>query len=122
MVYSYYYYVSTYIGTHAIEAVTLFENGAHGISFMVTYDCGTVLGALFSFVFITDSGTIDFTRSQLLPVDRNSSVLPIQLAPGQYQVHVYDIEQDGTLINSVNYPAVSKEFVASVEGIELACR
>ena len=69
-------------------------------------------GALFSFVFITDSGDVDFSRSFLLALDRNTSdnhTLPVDLYPGHYRVYVYDIEHDGTLHNGVGYPAVTEE-------------
>ena len=66
-------------------------------------------GALFDFVFIDDNGDVNFTRSVLLTLDRNTSLhhtLPFNLYPGQYRVFVYDIESDGTLSNGVGYPAV----------------
>ena len=69
-------------------------------------------GALFDFVFIDDDGDVDFTRSVLLALDRNTSLhhtLPFNLYPGQYRVFVYDIESDGTLSNGVGYPAVTKK-------------
>ena len=72
----------------------------------------TAGGALFSFVFITDSGDVDFSRSFLLALDRNTSrnyTLPFNLYPGHYRVYVYDIERDGTLHSGVGYPAVTEE-------------
>ena len=72
-----------------------------------------VSGALFSFVFLTEDGGVDFNRSALLALDRNTSLnhtLPFNLHPGHYRVYVYDIEQDGTLSNGVQYPAVTNEF------------
>ena len=69
----------------------------------------TASGALFSFVF---SGDVDFRRSFLLALDRNTShnyTLPFDLYPGHYRVYVYDIEHDGTLNNGVGYPAVIEE-------------
>ena len=73
-------------------------------------------GALFDFVFIDDNGDVDFTRSVLLALDRNTSLhhtLPFNLYPGQYRVFVYDIESDGTLSNGVGYPAVTGNFTAT---------
>ena len=35
--------------------------------------------------------------------------LPFDLYPGQHKVHVYDIENDGTLQNGVGYPAATEE-------------
>ena len=60
-------------------------------------------------MFIDDHGDVNFTRSVLLALDRNTSLhhtLPFDLYPGQYRVFVYDIESDGTLYNGVGYPAV----------------
>ena len=73
-------------------------------------------GALFDFVFIDDNGDVDFNRSVLLALDRNTSLhhtLPFNLYPGQYRVFVYDIESDGTLSNGVGYPAVTSNFTAT---------
>ena len=103
------------IGTHSIDNVLVaaIEGGTVRAAVTYTPDCNAALGTLFSFTFITDSGTVDFTRSILLPVDRNSSLsstLPIHLSPGQYQVHVYDIEQEGKLNEDhVSYPAAALE-------------
>ena len=108
------------VGTHGIDNVMLTAIGGGTVRAAVTYtpDCNAALGTLFSFTFITDSGNVDFRRSILLPVDRNSSLssaLPIHLSPGQYRVHVYDIEQDGILNNGTNYPA--QEFNRTLNGI-----
>ena len=103
------------IGTHSIDNVLVaaIEGGTVRAAVTYTPDCDAALGTLLSFTFITDSGTVVFTRSILLPVNRNSSLsstLPIHLSPGQYRVHVYDIEQDGTLNEDhVSYPAAALE-------------
>ena len=76
-------------------------------------------GALFSFVFLTEDGGVDFNRSALLALDRNTSLnhtLPFKLHPGHYRVYVYDIEQDGTLSNGVQYPAVTEELNVTGNG------
>ena len=68
-------------------------------------------------MFITDSGNLDFSRSFLLALDRNTShnhTLPFDLYPGRYRVYVYDIEHDGTLHNGVGYPAVTEELFADL--------
>ena len=66
-------------------------------------------GALYSFAFITYLGGVDFNRSFLLSLDRNTSqnyTQPLDLYSGHYRVYVYDIEHDGTLSSGVRYPAV----------------
>ena len=68
-------------------------------------------GALYEFIFITDSGAVDFTRSALVALNRSTSrnyVFPFSLSAGQYRVSVYDIEQDGILSSGVGYPAVTE--------------
>ena len=80
-------------------------------------DHSNASGALFSFVYITDSGDVDFSRSFLLALDRNTSrnhTLPFDLYRGHYRVHVYDIERDGTLHNGVGYPAVTEELFTNL--------
>ena len=74
-------------------------------------------GALFSCVFITDSEDVDFSKSFLLALDRNTShnhTLPFDLYPGLYRVYVYDIEHDGTLNNGVRYPAVTDPLLINI--------
>ena len=91
---------ATVVNTNGIEITTAYFNHS------------TATGALFSFVFISDSGYVDFSRSLLLPFDRNLSHdhrLPFDLYPGLYMIHVYDIEHNGTLYNGVGYPAVSTD-------------
>ena len=67
-------------------------------------------------MFIDANGDVNFTRSVLLALDRNTSLnhtLPFNLYPGQYRIFVYDIESDGTLSNGVGYPAVTSELTLS---------
>ena len=80
-------------------------------------DHSTASGALFSFVHITDNGDVDFSRSFFLALDRNTShnhILPFDLYPGHYGVHVYDIACAGTLHNGVRYPAVTEELFTNL--------
>ena len=77
-------------------------------------------GALLDFVFIDDNGDVNFNRSVLLALDRNTSLshtLTFDLYPGQYRVFVYDIESDGTLSNGVGYPASRDDFTLTTQGI-----
>ena len=67
-------------------------------------------GALFILLFVNDNGTVDFTRSAYLALNRTTSLDYTPPYSGQYQVFVYDIEQDGTLHNGVGYPAATTEF------------
>ena len=52
------------VGTHGIVdvMVTAIEGGTVRAAVTYTPDCNAALGALFSFTFITDSGTVDFRR------------------------------------------------------------
>ena len=88
-------------GTNEVVNVKLKKN-ARGEIEVATYYCGNSDA-------ITENGAVDFTRSALLALDRNTSLnhtLPTDLYPGHYRVYVYDIERDGTLHNGVRYPAV----------------
>ena len=107
--------VLTPLGTHDIVNSQTSQTEEHAIIVTTRYsEHSTASGAMFSFVFITDSGDVDFNRSFLLALDRNTShnhILPFDLYPGHYRVYVYDIEHDRTLHNGVGYPAVSEELV-----------
>ena len=107
------------IGTHDILNATTTETSDDAIVITTLYsEHSDARGALFDFVFIDDNGDVDFTRSVLLALDRNTSLhhtLPFNLYPGQYRVFVYDIESDGTLSNGVSYPAVRNGFSTSRE-------
>ena len=92
----------------------------NGISVNVSYaDLASESGAL---VMLISGGvppqSANFTRSVILPLDRNSSgnyTLPFQLYPGQYRVLVYDIEEDGTLCSGVGYPAFDGSIMAGAD-------
>jgi hypothetical protein len=88
---------------------TVLQTETNGmINTSVTYsEHSTASGALFSFVYIAESGRVNFNRSFLLALDKNTSnnTLPFNLYPGHYQVYTYDIEHDGTLSNGAGYPA-----------------
>ena len=76
------------------------------------FEGSNAAGALYEFIFITDSGAVDFTRSALVALNRSTSenyVLPFSLSVGQYRVFVYDIEQNGTVWGGVQYPASRDE-------------
>ena len=116
------------IGTHDILNATTTETDDDAIVITTLYsEYSDARGALFDFVFIDDNGDVNFTRSVLLALDRNTSLhhtLPFNLYPGQYRVFVYDIESDGTLSNGVGYPAVMNELTLSngnEQGITLPC-
>ena len=102
------------IGTHDILNATTTETEGHAIVITTLYsEHSDARGALFDFVFIDDNGDVDFTRSVLLELDRNTSLhhtLSFNLYPGQYRVFVYDIESDGKLSNGVGYPAVTNDY------------
>ena len=107
------------IGTHDILNATTTETDDDAIVITTLYsEHSDARGALFDFVFIDDNGDVNFTRSVLLALDRNTSLhhtLSFNLYPGQYRVFVYDIESDGTLSNGVGYPAVTNELSTSKE-------
>ena len=87
-----------HIGTHDILNATTTETDDDAIVITTLYsEHSDARGALFDFVFIDDNGDVEFTKSVLLALDRNTSLnhtLPFNLYPGQYRVFVYDIESD----------------------------
>ncbi len=44
-------------------------------------------------------------------MSQNYTLLPFDLYPGNYLVHVYDIEKDGKLSDGVNYPASTNQLM-----------
>lgn len=102
-----------YAATHDIIEVMATATQSNDIQIKTVYtEQSDAMGALFSFVFISDIGTVDFTKSILLALDKNSShdyTLPFNLFAGQYRLFVYDTEIDGTVSNGVGYPAVTDE-------------
>ena len=58
--------------------------------------------------------------SLLLPLGRNMTsnyTLPFSLPTGQFRTFWYDIEENGTLTNGVNYPAVTGELTKMSTGM-----
>ena len=105
-------YSINYLGTYFVSRATIAETENEAINIQTLYSEGSAAsGALFSFVFLTEDGGVDFNRSALLALDRNTSLNhtpPFNLHPGRYRVYVYDIEQDGTLSNGVYIPSSKK--------------
>ena len=106
------------LGTHDVLNIMASQTGECTITVTTVYfEHHTARGALFGFVFITDSGDVDFNKSFHLALDRETSqnyTLPFDLYPGHYRVCVYDIEQNGALHNGVGYPAVTQELPANI--------
>jgi len=103
--------------THNLESITTSIGAEKSYVITILYnEHSDASGALLCFVFITENGVVDFTRSALLALDRNTSfnqTLPFDLYPGHYGVYVYDIECDGTLSNGLQYPAVTDHFIVT---------
>ena len=93
----------------------MLENNTVGVS--IKYHAGsTAKGALLNLMFETGNGSIDFEKSVILPVKSNITggyILPIRLFPGQYRVFFHDIEQSGTLLSGLGYPALSQKLTIS---------
>ena len=97
------------IGTHDIIAATPIMDSNETRITTQYFEESSASGALYVLVFVTDEEEVDFIRSHLLALDRETSrdyTLPFSLSPGGYRVFVYDVEQDGTLPSGVSYPAV----------------
>ena len=105
--------INYFIGTHDIKGATTRRTETDQIEVTTSYfEESSASGALYVLVFVTDEEKVDFTRSVLLALDRETSrdyTLPFSLSPGGYRVFVYDIEHDGTLSSGVSYPAVRSE-------------
>ena len=102
-------------GTHDIMDILLSSYG-NNLEVVVTFFAeSTARGAVMNCVSVNDSGEINITSSVLLTLERNNSTAmsSFNLYPGQYQVFVYDIEQDGTLSSGVGYPAVTDQLLVS---------
>ena len=86
------------------------ESGENAVRVVTQYFEGSnAAGVLYAFAAFTDG---DLTTSTLVPVSRNDSlnhILP--LSAGQYVISVYDIEENGTLLRGVGYPAVRQELI-----------
>ena len=91
------------------------ENSTVGV-FIAYHTGSTAKGALLIFMFETDDENIKFEKSVILPVKSNITggyILPIRLFPGQYRVFFHDIEQSGTLLSGLGYPALSQQLTIS---------
>ena len=109
------------IGTNDVTFATAIETTSKVM--VTTQFCrgSAASGALFSFVFLTEDEGVNFNKSALLALDRNTSLnhtLPFSLHPGHYRVYVYDIEQDGTLSTGVLYPAATDEIFVFSQGMK----
>ena len=101
-----------FAGTHDIIAATVLTEDSATMITTQYFEESSASGALYVLVFVTENEEVDFTRSVLLALDRETScdyTLPFSLSPGVYKVFVYAIEHDGTLPSGVGYPAVRSE-------------
>ena len=98
-------------GTFDILNATVLAEEDNTIAIRVQYnEDSEAHGALFSFVFLTEDRGVDFNRSALLALDRNTSLnfsSDFDLYPGYCEIFVYDIEKNGTLSTGIQYPAVA---------------
>ena len=102
-------------GTHDIMDILLSSNG-NTLEVVVTFFAeSTARGAVMNCVSVNDGGEINITSSVLLTLERinSTAMASFNLYPGQYQVFVYDIEQDGKLSSGVGYPATTDQLLVS---------
>ena len=86
---------------------TLLSSNGNTLEVVVTFFAeSTARGAVMNCVSVNESGEINITSSVLLMLERinSTAMASFNLYPGQYQVLVYDIEQDGTLSSGVRLP------------------
>ena len=101
-----------FTGTHGILSIDATPTLSEILMKIAYYRHSNTRGAFLSVVFITHDGGVDFTKSALLPMEKDNNTLPHRLhSPGTYEVHAYDIEEDGTLATGVGYPAVSTDVI-----------
>ena len=94
----------------------LVNSNGNTIEVVVTFFAeSTARGAVMNCVSVNDSAEINITSSVLLTLERfnSTAMTSFNLYPGQYQVLVYDIEQDGTLSSGVGYPAITDQLLVS---------
>lgn len=81
-------------------------------------------GVLFSFVFIIDSGGVDFNRSTLLTLDRSLYLISHGFPyPGKCVMYAYGVGPSGSFSGEM-YPAVTDTFFATGRGksnVKLLC-
>ncbi len=98
-------------------------NPNNEIRVTITYsEKSTESGSLIHFTDQTNE-IVNFTRSAIMALNRSASlnyILPFDLYPGQYRVFVYDIEEDGTLLDGVSYPAVRADISTRAESQGIA--
>ena len=82
-----------------------------GIEFSASYaEDSSASGVLFCFVFVTEDGGTDISRTAFLVVDRTTPpghTLPFDLHSGRYKTYSYDISSRGVLSTGVAFPAVT---------------
>ena len=94
----------------------LVNSNGNTIEVVVTFFAeSTARGAVMNCVSVNESGEINITSSVLLTLERinSTAMTSFNLYSGQYQVLVYDIEQDGTLSSGVGYPAITDQLLVS---------
>ena len=97
-------------GTHDIRDATV-DNTSRLLT-TEYFEYSKAKGALVIIICMDKDGSVNFSRSSYLSIDRNTSLNYTLLieAPGLCDVFVNDIENDGRLIKGVGYPASRDQF------------
>ena len=109
-----------YVGTHDVDSITVSSTfGPNAVELSATYvDNSPALGALFMLLFNDADGTVDYTQSVYLVLDRNTSsgFLQDNVTEGYYTVLAFDVEGDGGIPLGEHSPAAVASVDVSGEG------
>ena len=104
-------------GSYDVQSIAVDSPAPNAVTLNASYlENSPAMGVVFVLLFTDDAGSVNFTKSLYLVLDRveSSNFLQNNVTQGRYDVLAFDVEEDGRLWSS---PAEQETVTVGGEGI-----
>ena len=108
--------VCMHVGSYDVQSIAVGSPAPNAVTLTASYlENSPAMGVVFVLLFADDGGSVNFTKSLYLVLDRaeSSNFLQINFTQGYYDVVAFDVEEDRRLWSS---PAVQETVTVGGEG------
>ena len=109
-------YVCVYVGSYDVQSIAVDSPAPNAVTLNASYlENSPAMGVVFVLLFTDDAGSVNFTKSLYLVLDKveSSGFIQHDVTRGEYRVVAFDVESNGRLTNS---PAVRDRVIITGEG------
>ena len=109
-------YVCVYVGSYDVQSIAVDSPAPNAVTLNASYlENSPAMGVVFVLLFTGDAGSVNFTKSLYLVLDRveSSGFIQHDITPGEYSVVAFDVESNGRPWSS---PAVQDRVIITGEG------